>query len=197
MHADRTNRTALTLLGLLLLAAGAGAMLASTGVLHAVLKTKTTLKNKTLFDNAISRYIGAHGSWLWAAVAAVCAVLAVLALLWLKALLLSTDRAGDLAVPGDRSHGVTVITASAITTALVAEVQTYRGVESAKARILGDSHDPDVVLTVTTTRSADLARLRAHIETDALTHLRGALDNPALPVQLDLRVSDTAGSRTS
>lgn len=190
MHADRTNRTALTVLALLLLAAGAGAMLASTGLLD------KALKHKTLFDNSISRYIGAHGSWLWAAAAVACAILAVLALIWLKALLLSTDRAGDLTVSGDRSRGATVITSSAITSALSDEVQTYRGVDSAKARILGDTHDPEVILTVTATRTANLGRLRARIESDALTHLRHALDNPTLPIQLDLRVSDATGTRT-
>lgn len=190
MHADRTNRIALTVLGLLLFAAGAGAMLASTGLLH------TTLEHRTLFDNQVSRYIGRHGSWLWAAAALACVIIAVLALIWLKALLLSTDRAGDLTLAGDRSRGATVITQSAITSALVDEVQSYRGVDSAKARLVGHEDDPEVVLTVTATRAADLGRLRARVESDALTHLRSALGKPSMAVQLDLRVSDTTGTRT-
>ena len=93
MHADRTNRVALTLFGLLVLIAGAAGMTASTGVFGAA------FSKRTLFANRVSTYIGHHGTWVWAAAAGVCLLIALAALRWIVALLISTDRAGDIPIP--------------------------------------------------------------------------------------------------
>jgi hypothetical protein len=63
-------------------------------------------------------------------------------------------------------------------------------VHSAKARIIGDPTSPDLVITATLEQSADLAALRRRIETNAVAHARQALDNPDLPVILDLTITD-------
>ena len=81
MHADRTNRVALALFGLLVLVAGAAGMAASTGVFGAA------FARRTLFANPASRYIGHHGSWLWPAAAAACLLIALACLRWILALL--------------------------------------------------------------------------------------------------------------
>ena len=94
MHADRTNRVALTLFGLLLLLAGAAGITASAGVFGAA------FSHRTLLANPASTYIGHHGGWLWPAAAAACLLLALACLRWILALLLSTDRARDITVPG-------------------------------------------------------------------------------------------------
>ena len=59
MHADRTNRVALTLFGLLVLLAGAAGMTASLGGFG------TAFSSRALFANRVSTYIGQHGTWLW------------------------------------------------------------------------------------------------------------------------------------
>jgi len=59
MHADRINRVMLTLFGLLVLAAGAAAMAASTGVFGA------SFSRQVLSVNRVSAYFGDHGGWLW------------------------------------------------------------------------------------------------------------------------------------
>ena len=66
MHADRTNRVALTLFGLLVLLAGAAGLTASTGVFG------TPFSKRTLFANRVSTYIGHHGTWVWPAAASAC-----------------------------------------------------------------------------------------------------------------------------
>jgi len=76
MHADRTNRVALIVFGLLVLIAGAAGLTASLGVFG------KKFSHRTLFDNRVSTYIG-HHSWLWYAVAAVCLLIAILALRWI------------------------------------------------------------------------------------------------------------------
>ena len=52
MHADRTNRTVLTVFGLLVLLAGAAGMAASVGAFG------TAFSQRTLFSNRISAYLG-------------------------------------------------------------------------------------------------------------------------------------------
>ncbi len=189
MHADRTNRTALTAFAVLLVAAGAAALMASVGAFG------RGFAKKPLFANQVSEYIGRHGSWIWAAAALLALLVALLALRWIATLLLSTDRAGDIAVVGDRARGVSLVRPGAISSALTAELNTYRGVDSAKARVLGDSTAPRLVVAVVATRNADLTRLRRRIESVALVHARTALDNPALPIQLDLAVTTSTSAR--
>ena len=75
MHADRTNRLMLALSGLVVLAAGAAGMAASTGAFGA------SFSRRTLFANQASSYIGHHGVWLWPAVAGACLLLALVAVI--------------------------------------------------------------------------------------------------------------------
>ncbi len=180
MHADRTNRVALTLFGLLVLVAGAAGITASTGVFG------SAFSRRTLFDNRASTYIGHHGDWLWAAVAVACLLVALAALRWILALLVSTDRVGDIAIPIGTDEGTTVLHHTALTGALTREISGYHGVETARARVIGDEVDPEIVLTVTSIPSADLRLLHRRIETEALAHAREALDKPSMPIQLDL-----------
>ena len=183
MHADRTNRTVLLLFGLLVLLAGAAGMAASVGVFG------TGFSHRTLLANRVGTYVGQHGSWLWPAVAAACLLILLAALRWIQALLFSTDRTGDIPVPGSNEHGTTLIRPAAVTGAITREIETYHGVGSAKGRVIGDPKDPHVVVTVTAEQSADLPGLHRRIESQALAHARQALGRTDLPIQLDLDVS--------
>ena len=180
MHADRTNRLALILFGLLALAAGGAGMAASTGVFGAA------LSRRTLLDNPAGTYIGQHGGWLWPAVAGGCLLLALACLRWILALLASTDRAGDLAIPGHTDQGTTIVQPAALTDALTREIRAYHGVDAAKGRVIGDSRNPAIVLTVSPAPAADLPALHRRLEAEALAHARQALGKPSLPIQLDL-----------
>lgn len=180
MHADRTNRLMLALFGLLALAAGAGGMAASTGVFGAA------FSRQALFDNRVSSYIGHHGGWLWPAVAGACLLLALACLRWILALLASTDRAGDITIPGDADQGTTIVQPAAITDALTREISAYHGVDTANGRVIGDGRNPQIVLIVTHTPSADLHALHRRIEAEAIAHARRALGKTSLPIQLDL-----------
>jgi hypothetical protein len=186
MHADKTNRSALTLLGLVLLAAGAGAMALSVGLFGA------GRARKPLFANTVSKYVGAHGSWIWVTAAVLAALVALIMLRWLAALLLSTDRAGDLEIRNDGSaepRGTGVVKSAAVNKAVVAEIQTYRGVESAKSRTLGDADEPRLALSITVDKADNLDSVRKRVEADAVAHVRQALDHPTLPVLLDFTIA--------
>jgi hypothetical protein len=183
MHADRTNRFALIIFGLLVLLAGAAAMASSLGWFG------RSFAHQALFANRVGTYFGQHGSWLWPAIAGGCLIIALAALRWILVLLFSTDRAGDITVPGNEDHGTTILRQAALTGALTREIETYHGVDKAKARIIGDPSDPRLVLTVTAAPTADLASLHRRIEQQALHHARQALGDARLPIQLDLDVS--------
>lgn len=184
MHADRTNRVMLILFALLLIAVGLIGALTSFGAFG------VPVEHARLFANPVGVYIGHHGVWLWLVAAAAGLVMALLALRWLAVLLSSTDRAGDIRLPGDRSAGRTTLLAAALTDAVTEEIRSYPGVHSAKARLIGDATSPDLVVETTLEQSADLSALRQRIETNAVAHARQALDDPHLPVILNLTVSD-------
>ena len=180
MHADRTNRFMLILLGLVLVAAGGAAMAASTGVFG------SSHSRDTLLVNRVSEYFSHHGGWLWPAIAVGFLLVGLVCLRWLLALLASTDRAGDITIGPSTDEGTTILRPAALIDALTSEISAYRGVDSARGRVIGNSRDPEVVLTVTAAAAADLQALHRRIEDEALVHARQATGRPSLPVQLDL-----------
>jgi hypothetical protein len=191
MHADRTNRVMLLLLALLLIGAGIAAGAASIGAFG------TATRHSPLIANPTGDFIGDQGAWLWPVAAVAALILVVLALRWLLALLFSTDRSGDLSIPSGSSAGRTTLAAGALTEAVVEEIEGYRGVNSARARVIGDPADPELVVAATLEETADFAALRQRIETGALTHARVAVGNPSLPTRLDLTVTTKRSTRVA
>lgn len=188
MHADRTNRTVLILLALILFVAGVAGALLSFGVFG-------TAAEKELLDNPVSNFIGTNGVWFWIAAAVLGLIFIYLGIRWLIALSFSTDRVNELTVRGNRELGRTILTSSAVTRAVTEEVEGYEGVHSASARMVGDQDSPQLVLDATLEDSADLTGIRDRIEGEAIAHVRQAMDIPTLPVTVDLSVTDKRESR--
>ncbi len=180
MHADRTNRFMLTLFGLLFLAAGGAAMVASTGAFG------DSFSRRVLSDNRVSDYFSDQGEWLWPVIAVGCTLIALACLRWIVALLASSDRAGDITIGSSTDEGTTILRPAALIDALTSEVSAYHGVDSAKGRVIGDGRDPEIVLAVNTAPAADLRALHHRIEDEAFTHARRAAGDPSMPIQLEL-----------
>ena len=191
MHADRTNRVMLVLFALLLIAVGLDAGAASIGAYG------THTQNSTLLDNPTAHFIGRNSAWFWPVAAVAALIVALLALRWLFLLLFSTDRSGDLVIKSGTGAGRTTLANGALTDAVVGEIEGYRGVNSARARLIGDPEDPELVVTAGLEENADFTALRQRIETEALTHARQALGNMKLPTQLDLTITTRRGARVS
>ena len=104
---------------------------------------------------------------------------------------------GDLPIRTGGSAGRTTLAARALTEAVAEEIESYLGVDSARARLIGEPDDPELVVTATLEETADFAALRHRIETGALTHARSAIGNPALPVQLDITVTSRRSARVA
>ncbi len=191
MHADRTNRVILLLLAVLLIAVGAGAGAASIGAYG------TDVSHSTLNENSVWAFFGAQSDWIWPVIAVAAAIVVLLALRWLLILLFSTDRLGHLPIGPSSSPGQTVLAAGALTEATAAEIESYRGVHSASARLIGESANPKLVVAVDLEADADVVVLRRRIESGALRHARTAVGNLALPAQLDLTVTTRPSARVT
>ncbi|WP_375490178.1 alkaline shock response membrane anchor protein AmaP [uncultured Jatrophihabitans sp.] len=191
MHADRTNRTALVILALLLIAGGGAGAAASFGVFG------RHFQHASLVHNSIGRFVGRNGAWFWWAAAGVALVLVLLTLRWLLALLFSTDRTGDVSIKDGGGSGRTTLAAGAVTDAVVGEIESLPGVDSAKARLIGDPDDPSLVVDARVRHDADLADLRKRIVGGPIAHARTSTGRTDLPVRLDLVVSAGQGPRVS
>jgi len=191
MHADRTNRTLLTLFGLLLAVVGAAAILAGTNLFGA------GFGDRSLLANPAARYIGTHSNWFWPIAGAVALLLALLSLRWLIAVLRPIPRAGDIDIHAAAGTGRTGLDATALRDALTTEVSGYRGVESTRVRVFGTAADPRLAVFVRAERDADMATLLHRLETQALAHARQALDAPDLRIRLDLSVGDSGKGRVA
>jgi hypothetical protein len=191
MHAYRTNRTVLLLLGLLMTAAGVAALLAAYGAFGSAMAARV------LADSSFSRYVGDNGGWLWPVVAAVALIVFLLAVRWLIAILFSTDRVRTLPLRTGRATDRITLAAPAVANAVREEIESDRVVRSAKVWLVGNPEQPLLAVNVDTDRDTDLGRLRDRIEQGALVHARQALDRPDLRVRLDLNVSRQQGARVA
>ena len=86
---------------------------------------------------------------------------------------------------------------AALTGAVSREIETYHGANAPAPASWVTPASPELVVTVTAARSADLAALRHRIETEALTHARHALGKPEMPIQLDINVSNRTPERVT
>lgn len=187
--AARLHRLLLLLLAVLLLTAGVSVLLTGLGTFG------SRLRHRAVFDNGISRYVGAHGIWMWPVLAIAGLLLAYLALRWFLTLF-NVDGLPRIDLTARGTAGRTEVDSTSVTAAVTYQVQQYREVTNATAHVQGDTRDPHLAITVTATADADLTLLRQRIEADALADLRRALQRPELTVRLDLKVSSKTSARS-
>jgi hypothetical protein len=182
-HTARVSRTGLLIIGLILLL-GAGAVLArglkaSTSVLgnqHAAMLTHGQVQYPTT------------NSWVWPVVAAGSFIIGVLALWWMAAQT-KMRAVHRLPLESDRLQGTTTLRADAATGAMTDELKSYPSIRASDALLHGSATTPGLRLGVTAENRADPGLVRADIETEALPHLRGALELDKIPTVLRLQFS--------
>ena len=180
---DTANRTVLGLLGLLLLGGGGVGLTAGFGVFG---------DPPPVLPGSARRFEDQQ-PWFWWAVAGVCLLVALLALRWLLAQL-HTGRVTRLDLTRDDRDGRTVVHAGALTDAVEAEAQSLRGVVGASARLVED-RGRTLTVAVELADHADVAEVRRTLEDRVVAHAREAVDDPALPVDIELRPGRRSGSR--
>lgn len=173
---DTANRAMLSLLAVILLAAGGLGLALSFGAFGD--------GNRPLLPEGMRRF-AQEQPWFWWAVAAVCLLLALLALRWLLAQL-STDRVGKLDLTTDDRDGLTVVHSGALSAAVENETTALRGVSSASAH-LSETRGRRLSLAVDLADYADIAEVRAALEDRVVMQARQAVGDPTLPVDIELR----------
>lgn len=176
--ADTANRVVLFLLGLLLVAAGGLGLALSLGAFGETRATYPVLPENV-------RTFPAKETWFWWALAGVALLIALLALMWLLAQL-RTNRVSRLDLTTDAREGYTTLLAGAVTQAVEDEVGGIPTVTGASARMDDHPHQK-LSLTVGMTDTADIDGLRTQLETDVVAHIREAIADPELPVDIELR----------
>jgi hypothetical protein len=184
---DRLNSAVLTLLSLLLLAAGGYGLARGYGAFG-----DARAADPVLTDD-VRNYVSRNANWFWPLAAVLAVLLAWLGLRWLLSQIHapSVDR---LPVRAD-GPGHTDLVASGATAALARDIEDYPGIRSARARMVGDHPSPEVDLTVDVADDADVNVLRRRIEEHALVRFRAALELTELRCRLHLRLAERA-SRT-
>ena len=188
-HASRLNHVGLTLLGLVLLAAGLLGLARGAGLFG------RDAAADPLITDGMRRFAAGNG-WFWPVVAAAAVVLALLGLTWLLAQARS-ERLPGLALEPDPSDGATRLSGRAVTSALEEEVAEYPGVRGVRASLLGTSARPRLHLSVAFGAGADLAALRRRIGEEAVPRLREALERDSLPAVVKLRLLSRGGEHRS
>ena len=183
---DRANRALLLVLALLFLAVGALVIVRGAGGFG------TARARAGLLTPANERFVN-DAEWFWPVVGVASALVAVLALVWLM-VQAQTRRVAELVVEPDRGSGGIRLRAGALTAALEEELEGYRGVNAASARLAGSPERPHLLLDVTADDRADQHALRQRVETVGIAHARTATGLGELPVHLRWQLAQ--GQRT-
>ena len=180
----RLNRTLLLIIGIVLLAAAAFALLTAFGVLR-VLARDASLTPATL----------TLPTWVTWASAVAAILLGLLSLRWLLAQALRQPKTGTWRLETDRDYGATELDAQTAVVPLVEEVESYPGVHRASARLSGTAQKPVLHLVIGTDDDADITGLRHRIDTQAMANLRRSLDLTTLPADLLIRLDDARSTQ--
>jgi hypothetical protein len=177
-RANVINRVALTVLGLLLVAAGGLGLAVGVDALGAWQATDPVLRQE------VSTFPDEH-RWFWWVVSGALLLIAVLALLWLLAQL-KTDRTTRLDLTTNAREGYTTLYTSALTDAVEDEALAIAGVTSVSANVR-EHRGRHIYLRVGLAESATIAEVRTRLENEVVTHLRAGVGDPRCSVTIELR----------
>jgi len=182
---DRLNRGVLIVLSLILLGAGGYALARGYEAFG-----EEQAEDEVLLE-PVRDFVGRNQNWFWIVVLALCLIMAYLAVRWLVAQFRS-PRLTEIDLTGEGSKGSTQLRAAGASDALANDIETYRGVSSASARLVDDGERPQVDVRVEVNDDADVPAVRAKIEEEALQRFCQALEVSGVDARLHLRLTDPA-----
>lgn len=182
---DRGNRIVLVLLALLLLAGGAVVLALGFGAFGA------QVADQPVVPEQVAGFV-ADNWWVWLIVLLACLLLALLLLRWIAAQT-QTQRVSELELERDERRGRTVLETGALADAVADEVDSFRGVHASSVRVFRARGRSKLRLVVDFEERVDIADVRRRIETEAVPHIREALESPDFAVDVRLRPAAAAG----
>ena len=177
---DRVNRSVLTVLGLVLVLAGAYGLARGYSVFG------TRAADEAVLSVASRDFVDRNGQWFWPLAVACLVLLSVLALRWLLAQLRSPQVAEFQLSEGPGTPGVTHVKLGAAARAFAADIETYPGVLRAWARIVGDKDRLELNVRADVDAESDVTLVRKQIEDEALPRLGQALERDVVARQVTL-----------
>lgn len=187
---DRVNRVLITVFGLIFVAAGALGLLVGAGVFGEA-AAHTGLISRQMHD-----YAERNSSWYWVVIGSSAAAVALLAMWWLYSQA-SSSRVPSVQLAQDDTDGFTRLQATALTSAVEADISRYPGVESSTVSLRDWPAAPVLRVGVSLLASADIREVRTHIETHAAVRARQATGWDRLPVHIRLRLDVAPSSKPS
>ncbi|MDP8975024.1 MAG: alkaline shock response membrane anchor protein AmaP [Actinomycetota bacterium] len=182
---DRLNRVVLLLVSLVLLGAGGYALARGYEAFG-----REQADDEVLLE-PVRDFVDRYQTLFWIAVLALCLIVSYLALRWLVAQFRS-PRLTQIDLTGEGSKGSTHLRAAGASDALANDIETYRGVSSASARLIEDGERPEVDVRVDVNDDADVSALRTKMEEEALPRFCRALEVSAVDARLHLRLTEPA-----
>ncbi len=184
-----TERTLTTLLALVALAGGIVVLLVGTGALG------SARAGRSLVDPIAVDVLRANRS-LVLALAIVAGLLLVLLGLWWALRSLRPEPKPDLVLDGSRGTGLTV-SSGAVSEAVRADAETVPGVQRARVRLVGDTDNPALRITLWLQQGSDVRDIWNGLDTRVLSRARDALGVERLPAAVRIELDAAEGSRVS
>lgn len=180
---DALNRAALTVVALVLAAAGVYGLLRGAEAFG-----ERAADEPVLWDDLRS-FVDDNTGWFWLVAAVVALLIAWLAWRWLRVQVLPTPSLDHLPV-GDRDRGTTTLPASAVSDAVRRDLEASPDVDTARVRLVGDAGHPVLDIRAAVAAGGDQAEARRYIEDEVLSRAAGALDEPDLSAIVRLRLGE-------
>lgn len=176
---DRANRVILGLLGLLLIAVGAGALARSYGVFG------DRAAEEAVLDEGL-RDTAADAGWvLPLGAVTISLVVAYLAWRWLRAQLRTAPALASVELPAtEPGDPVTRVRSGAVLDAVSADVESHPAVVHDGGRLIPDADPFTLHLDVTVADGAHVDEVREHVDQVVLPRLRQAVEADRLEAHL-------------
>lgn len=184
-----TERTLTTLLALVALAGGIVVLLVGTGALG------SARAGRSLVDPIAVDVLRANRS-LVLALAIVAGLLLVLLGLWWALRSLRPEPKPDLVLDGSPGTGLTV-SSGAVSEAVRADAETVPGVQRARVRLVGDTDNPALRITLWLQQGSDVRDIWNGLDTRVLSRARDALGVERLPAAVRIELDAAEGSRVT
>jgi hypothetical protein len=181
---DRLNRIVVSILGLVLTAAGAYGLLRGAGAFG------DRRADQPLLGSDIRDFVADNEQWLWAAVAAAAILVAFAAASWLRAQLLPTPSLSELRIPAGDGPGRTVLEADALADAVRRDVEQDPEVSEARVRVVPGPTGVELDVRAAVVDGGDPHAVRRRIEVEVIDRACAALDRPDLTATVRLRLGD-------